>query len=75
MVQIHVGTDRAVCMTEPGIILCPSQVLLLGDRLRTGKSDGEGVMRPPEGTCPLLTRKWTFPTGADMPADAPTAVQ
>lgn len=43
--------------------------------MRTGKNDKEGVLCPPKGTWPLLTKKRTFPAGADMPADSPEAVQ
>ena len=75
MVQIYVYMNTAVRMTRPGITLFPSQTLLLGTGLRTGKSDREVVMRPPEGTWPLLTKEWTFPTGAEMPADSPKAVR
>ena len=43
--------------------------------MRTGSSDGGDVLGPPEHTWPLLTKVWIFPTGADMPADSPEAVQ
>ena len=59
MVQIYVYMNTAVWMTRPGITLFPSQTLLC----------------PPEGTWPLLTKEWTFPTGAEMPADSPKAVR